>query len=162
MKKIIPLLAVFLVFGFKHAFYLGVCDFKYNGKEKILEGSIKLFISDLENALTKLEGKKVDLIHPKDSLLLAKTLKTYLKKRLILEVNGQKLEYEYLGFEKEEEVCWLYLEAKKCPLPKKVVITNTLLYDFLAQQINIVNIEVTSKKKSLKVVNPETKIFFEL
>ena len=161
MKKIIPLLAVFLVFGFKHAFYLGVCDFKYNNKEKVLEGSIKLFISDLENALTKLEGKKVDLIHPKDSLSLAKTLRAYLKKRLSVQINDQKLDYEYLGFEKEEEVCWIYLEAKKCPLPKRVLITNTLLYDFLSQQINIVNFELGEVKRSLKVLNPEKVVKFE-
>ena len=161
MKKIIPLLAVFLVFGFKHAFYLGVCDFKYNNKEKVLEGSIKLFISDLENDLTKLEGKKVDLIHPKDSLSLAKTLKAYLKKRLSVQINDQKLDYEYLGFEKEEEVCWIYLEAKKCPLPKRVLITNTLLYDFLSQQINIVNFELGEVKRSLKVLNPEKVVKFE-
>jgi len=44
---------LFFCLAFKHPFYLGVIDLKYNSTEKSIQGSIKLFTNDFENALKK-------------------------------------------------------------------------------------------------------------
>lgn len=162
MKKLICfccLLSVF--FSFKHAFYLSVTDLKYNLTEKALQGSVKVFTNDLESALKKIEGKTIDLINPKDTAKTQKILEGYLKKRLILKINGQQKNYNLLGFEKEQESIWLYIELKDCPLPKKVEIENTLLYDYIKDQTNIIHMEIKTQKKSLKVSKPEKFSVFE-
>ena len=54
---IIPILVLFPAIGFysfKHPFYLSVVDLKYNNKEQLMQGSIKVFVNDFEDALTKL------------------------------------------------------------------------------------------------------------
>ncbi len=55
----------------------------------------------------------------------------------------------------------MYIEFGKSFSPKKVEIENTLLYEHLKDQMNIVHIEVNNSKKSLKVSNPEKKLKFD-
>lgn len=160
MKKIF-LFLLFFAFAFKHPFYLSVTDLKYNAKERALQGSVKLFTNDLEDALRKLENKPIDLINPKDTVAINKILFNYLQKHLNFKINGKPQTYTLLGFEHEQEAVWIYIEIAKCPLPKKVEIENSLLYDFISSQSNIVHVEVNGERKSLKADNPDKKLVFE-
>jgi hypothetical protein len=144
-----------------HPFYMGVCELKYNEKEKNLQGTVKLFLNDLEDALKRTSGKQVDLINGRDSVAVARLLEDYVKKRFQLAVNGHPLNYKYLGCEKEEEALWLFIESDHCPRPRKLEIKCQLLYDFLKQQMNIFHIEVAGDKKSLKVQNPDKNAVFD-
>lgn len=157
------LLAFGLLFflGFKHPFYLSVTDLKYNEKEKALQGSVKIFVNDLEGALKKQEGRTIDLINPKDTVRTKKLLNDYLKKHLNFKINGKVQPYSMLGFEQEQEAIWVYIEAAACPFPKKTEIENTILYDFISGQANIVHLEVKGERKSFKVDNPEKLVIFE-
>lgn len=161
MKKFIPLLALFFLCAFKHPFYLGLCELKYNEAEHTLQGSVKLFVNDMEDALTKLNGKKVDLINIKDSVATNVLVKTYLHQRLSFMVNDKKVSYHFIGFEKEEEAIWVYIEVLNCPKPKSIKVSNTLLYDFIKEQMNIVQVELANDKKSSKLVNPDKEVLFE-
>jgi len=159
--KVLLLAFVFLSFTSKHPFYLSVTDMKYNAKEKSLQTSVKLFTNDLEEALKKIYKQPVDLINVKDKEAINKLLDDYIKKHLSVKVGGKPQKLNFVGFEHEEEAIWIYLEYQNCPLPKKIEIENTLLYDFIKTQINIVNIEVNGLKKSSKVTNPEKSLIFE-
>lgn len=162
MKKIFILCLIIFCTASKHPFYLSVTDLKYNEKEKVLQGSVKMFTNDLEDALKKIYRQPVDLINTKDTVGTRKLLIDYLKKRLSIQVNGSIKNYELIGFEREQEAVWLYIEAKNCPPPKKIGFENTLLYDFLKEQMNIVHLEVGEQKKSLKVNYPEKQMAFDL
>jgi len=156
MKNFLLITTLLFLFAFKHPLYLGVTELKYNAKEKALQGSVKLFTNDLEDALKRIHGETVDLINIKDTLKTKKLLNDYLKKRLSFAVNGFPKKYEFLGFENEQEATWLYIELRNCPLPKKLTIENKLLYDFIKEQVNIIHLEVGVQKKSIKLANPET------
>lgn len=160
MKKILTLLAVFFVFGFKHPYYMSVAELKYNESEHALQGTIKLFVNDFEAALSKINGKKVDLINDKDSLAINGMIKNYIHLHFVLNLNGKKQPYRYVGFEHEDESIWVFIEVLNCPKPQNVLINNSLLYDNLKEQMNLVHLEVGGEKKSLKVVNPETEMKF--
>ena len=161
MKKILMLGLLVFLFSFKHPFYLGVTELRYNAKEKALQGSVKLFTNDLEAALKKIHKQTIDLINPKDSLKTQKILEEYLKARLSIRVNNTLKNYEFIGFEREQEAIWMYLEIKNCTEPKKLSVENTLLYDYIKDQSNIMHIEVREEKKSLKLNNPEKLAVFE-
>lgn len=161
MKKLLILGLIFFLGAFKHPFYLSVTDLKYNAKEKALQGSVKLFVSDMESALKKMQGKTVDLIHPKDTLQTKTLLDTYLKKRLLFKVNSKPCPYKVIGFEQEQEAVWIYIELTGCPLPKRIEVENALLYDYISSQSNIVHIEVNTERKSSKVDNPDKQLLFE-
>ena len=161
LQKVLVLATLFFLCGFKHPFYLGVTDLKFNTKEKVLQGSVKLFTNDLEAALKKIHNKTIDLINVKNKEEVTKILSDYLKKHFSLKINSKICNYKLIGFEREEEAIWMYVEFEKSELPKKIQVENTLLYDHLKDQMNITHIEVNNSKKSLKVNNPEKTLQFD-
>ncbi len=161
MKKVLLLSLIFLLASFMHPFYLSVTDLKYNPKEQALQGSVKLFTSDFESTLKKLYKQPVDLINTKDTVKTKAFLDDYLKKNLSIQVNGVRKTYEFIGFEQEQEAVWLYIEVTNCPLPKTVSFKNSILYESLQDQMNIVHLDVKGVKKSSKVNNPETELKFD-
>lgn len=161
MKKVGLLSLIFLLASFMHPFYLSVTDLKYNPKEQALQGSVKLFINDFESTLRKIYKQPVDLINTKDTVKTKAFLEDYLKKNLSIQVNAEQKTYQFIGFEREQEAIWLYIEVTNCPLPKTLDIKNSILYESLKDQMNIVHIDVKGIKKSSKVNNPESHLFFE-
>ncbi len=153
---------VFFSFTLKHPFYLSVTELNYDSNTKILQTSVKLFINDFEEALKKIYKKPVDLINysKNDKASIDSLIKSYIENHFSIKVGSKKLKYDLIGFEREEETVWVYLEAKNCPVPKKVEIETTLLYDFIKTQINIVKFEFNGQSLSSKVTNPEKKIDF--
>jgi len=160
MRKLLFVAAIFFLVSFKHPFYLSVTDLKYNPKDKAIQGSVKIFVNDLEGALKKINNKTIDLVNIKDSSQTKIMLKNYLSSRLILKVNGKVKIFELVGFEREEEAIWLYLEFKKCDVPKKVEVLNSILFESIAEQTNIVQVEVNNTKKSFKATNPDKDFVF--
>lgn len=159
LKNII-LIGLFLFIGKPHPFYLSVTDIKYNDKNKSLEIACKMFTNDLEGALKKTTGKKVDLLNPKDKTEVENILFDYINKRLSINLNGKTQIIKYIGYEKEEDVIWTYMEIEKCEKPKLVYIYTSLLYDFIKDQINLASLEVAGNKQSSKVSNPDKEIKF--
>jgi hypothetical protein len=155
MKKIF-LLFFPLFFCSFHPYYMSVTELNYNAKEKALQGSVKMFVNDLENSLKKITGKTADLIHPVDTTKTNKLLSGYLESRLRVTVNGNVKPLKIIGFEQEAENIWVFLEVRNCPIPGTISIHNSILYESLKEQINIVHVEVKGIKKSHKLVNPES------
>lgn len=139
---------------------MSVVDVKYDMKQKNLQVSARLFTNDLEDALRKTGNKTIDLLNPKFKSEVDSALFNYIKQRLHISINSKLHNLIYIGYEKEEESIWTYLEIKNAPLPKTLKIDTKLLYDFLPQQINIIHAEVKGIKKSSKVSNPDSKSEF--
>ena len=79
MKFLVFFIMVGMQLGVRHPFYLSVTELKYDIKEKALQGSVRIFVNDLETSLKKSYGKTIDLIHEKDSALTKSILSSYLK-----------------------------------------------------------------------------------
>jgi hypothetical protein len=144
----------------KHPFYVSVVELNYKQKEQTLQVSVKLFSNDLEDALQRTSKKNIDLLHPKHQTENDSVLLHYISKRLAIQVNSKTQVLNFIGYEKEEEAIWTYLEIKNCAVPKNIRVDTHLLYDYLPQQINIVHADINGTKKSSKVTNPEYHIEF--
>ena len=143
-------LFIVLAFGFhslKHPFYISVIDIKHDAKQHTLNISVKLFTNDIEEALKKTTSKSIDLLNPKNKAEMEIELMNYIKKRLSILVNNKATSIDFIGFEREEDAIWAYLEVKKVAIPKNIIINTKLLYDFLPQQSNIIHAEVNGAKK---------------
>jgi len=81
---------------------------------------------------------------------------------LHLKLNGKTLAFDYLGFEIEKDVTWVYVEYKQVKSIKSVEIENTLLYDSFNKQCNIVRLETAAGEQNSKVTCPEKIVKFEL
>ncbi len=144
----------------KHPFYLGLVDIKQDVKQHTLNVSVKLFINDIEDALKKTTKKNIDLLNPKNKAEMEAELFTYIKKRLSITINQKAATLDMIGYEREEEAIWTYIEIKKVNQVKAIQVDTKLLYDFLPQQSNIVHVEINDVKKSSKVTNPDSKVEF--
>lgn len=162
MKKTLLFIGIVLCFSFKHPFYLSVTELTYSSyTNKGINGTVRLTINDLEDALSKISHQTVDLINIKDSALTKKILQDYLKSRLKIKINQTNLNYTFIGFEHEQDAIWLYIEAPECDKPLKITIENTLLYDYIKEQTNIVHFNFDEKKQSSKLKYPEKILVFD-
>lgn len=163
-RKFIIACMLFSILGWtvnKHPFYLSVTELKYNSSEKTMQGAVKVFTNDLEDALKKINGFPVDLLNGKDTIALNKILFEYLQDRLQITVNNKMQSYQLLGFENEQEAIWIYIESQDVESPKRIIIKNTILYDFVKVQSNIAHVYVEGKRKSYKVNCPDAKMEFD-
>jgi hypothetical protein len=146
--------------SFKHPYYLGIIDIKKEQETSEFKISVKLFTNDIENAISNIEGKRIDLINPANRLTADSALHSYINKRLSIYVNSIKLKINYLGYEKEDDMIWVYYDHISVRKIKELKIFNSILYDFLPDQSNIIHSEIYGVKKSQKLNNPEQQTTF--
>jgi hypothetical protein len=143
-----------------HPFFVGVTEIQHNAKDRTLEISVKLFAEDFEKTLGKANNTTVDLTNPKDSVRTNKLVAAYLQQHLLLKVNGKQVQLIFIGFEKEREATWCFVQVNEVPSVSKLDITNTLLYDAFEQQINLVHVTVNGERKSTKLAFPDQNASF--
>lgn len=145
-----------------HPFYVSVTEINHNATDKTLEISCKIFTEDLETVLNKNYKTKVDLSNPKNKEELNKLIGDYINHHLQIRLNGgAPVKLDILGFEHENEAVWSYLQVNNVSAPKKVEISNSLLYDSYPDQINLMHVTVGGNRKSTKVTYPETGAKFD-
>ncbi len=145
----------------RHPFFISVTTLSHNVKDKSLNITCKLFTNDIEDALRKLNTKKIDLINGSNKAELNTLLHNYIKSRLLITINGKASWLNWIGFEQEAEAIWCYLEIKNVNACQQINIENTLLYDFIKEQTNICQIEINGKTKSAKVSYPDKQLIFQ-
>jgi hypothetical protein len=144
-----------------HPFYISVTEISHNATDKNLEISCKIFTDDFETALAKANGAKIDLFNPRDKQAVEKQIAAYIRKHLVIKLDNKPVVLEFVGFERENEAVWSYLQAGNTPAPKKVDINNDLLYDSFNQQINLMHISVGGSRKSTKLNYPDASASFQ-
>jgi len=144
-----------------HPFYVSVTEFNHNQKENTLEISCKLYADDFENTLKTQYKTVVDISNPKDTRQVEKLVYDYLHKRLILKINGRPATTQFVGFEKENEAVWCYLQVNNVAQLKKLEITNSLLYEMYDTQIGIIHAMAGGARKSIRLIHPHTNAVFE-
>ncbi len=162
---LIPALFVLLhqshVFSLPHPFYVSVTEVRIDTREQTLQVSCRMFIDDLEDALNQLYHLKVDILASIKNQSLNDILYQYIRQHLTIQIGGLFMQPIMLGYEIEDEALWCHLELKQMTETGTVKITNTLLYDYIPGQTNIIHCYYNDVRKSLKLVNPESKALFE-
>jgi hypothetical protein len=147
--------------GLFHPFYVSVTEINHNAKEKTLEISCKLFLEDTEKALQKQLGVPVELTSPKDLKKAQQQVSDYVKKHLLIKVDGKPVNLEFIGYEVEGASLWSYYQVKDISSVHKVDVSSNLLYEMYDTQISIVHVQVNADKKSSRANNPDTNMSFE-
>jgi hypothetical protein len=138
-----------------HPIFMSVTEIEHNAKTKSLEISCKIFTDDFEKALRATYKTKVDLL---DGLLRAemdKLVSDYVKKHLIIAVDGKAYALKYVGYENIEEGIYGYFEIENIIAPKKITITDDILYEYKKEQLSLLHVTVGGKRQSTKLSNPE-------
>lgn len=138
-----------------HPFHVSMTEIKYNAKQKSLEISEKIFWDDLEVELNDFSKNKINFLKPSNQDELNKLLKKYILEHTDIYVNGKKMLLNYLGYEIEEDVAWIYMEIENVPQPKNAVIKNSVLFKNFPGQQNIINFYKDRSPKSLRLVSDQ-------
>jgi hypothetical protein len=123
-----------------------------------MEISCKLFTDDIEEALQKLNHTRVDLARSGENKMVHQQVRAYLQERLHVVINGIPSKLELVGFETENDITWFYLESTvEVPktTPVNIKLSNSLLYDFLPHQTNVVQVIWNGQERTDRLVNPE-------
>ena len=155
-KQLLLLFAVLFLSSFSaHKFYVSVTQIDYVSSKKKGEITSRIFIDDLEKALTKKYNKKVNLTSTKELPEAEELIKSYLKEKIKVSINKKPQNIEFLAREVEGDVLILYT---KIAISKKIntfEIYNSLLTEVYADQQNIVHTNINSNKKSILLTNTE-------
>lgn len=147
--------------GGPHPFHVSVVEINHNAADKTLEITCKLFTDDFEKVLKQNYNTKVDLINPPDKKAMDTLVKKYILSHLSVLIDGKQPGLTYLGFEREEDAVYGYLQAENIITVKKVEITNKLMYDLFDDQVNIMHVVVNGERKSTRLDYPATFVKIE-
>ena len=152
---VLPLLA----FSGLHKFYVSVTHVNYSEKEDALQITTRIFIDDLEAVLLERYGVKTLMATPKESELTDQYIEKYLKTKLLIELNEEKREYNFLGKRFDNDVVICYLEIPEVALPnlESVRVQNEVLTDLFEEQQNLVHLKIKGKKKSFVLYKESNK-----
>ena len=139
-----------------HPFHVSVVEINHNETDKTLEISCKIFTDDFEKVLAQNYKIKVDLTNPPDRKAMDSVVKNYILSHFSVSVDGKPGVLSYLGFEKENEAVYCYVQVENVPLVKKVEFTDKLMQDMFTDQVNIVHVIVKGERKSTKLDYPAT------
>lgn len=161
---VVPLLAITLTsagFRILHPFHVSVVEINHNAADKSLEISCKIFTDDFEKVLAQNYKTKVDLTNPPDRKAMDSVVKKYIFSHFAVTVDGKPGTLVYVGFEKDNEAVFSYVEVDNIPTLKKIEITNSLMHDMFTDQVNIMHVIENGNRKSTKLDYPATKVNIE-
>ncbi|MBD1398436.1 hypothetical protein H9Q13_14790 [Pontibacter sp. JH31] len=134
-------------FAFAHDYHASITDARYNPRSQSLEVAIKVFVDDLEEALSRRSKKKV--VYNR-SAQVQQYVQEYIGASLSFELEkGKPLRPTFVGAEQEADVVWVYLEVPlKTPVLTHLYVRNVVLQELFSDQMNIVNLDYKGKVSS--------------
>lgn len=132
-----------------HDYHASITDVAYNPRTQSLEVAVKVFMDDLEDALSR--QAKSNITYSSSSVAVKEQLADYLKSTLSFElVKGKPLKARLVGSEEDADVVWLYVEVpvQQAALTQ-LYIKNAILTDMFTDQMNIVNVNYNGKTESV-------------
>ena len=154
---LIPLLGIVLSSASPnraHPFHVSVVEINHNATDKTLEISCKIFTDDFEKVLTQNYKTKVDLTNPPDKKAMDSVVKKYIFSHLTVSIDGKVGTPSYLGFEKDAEAVYSFVQVDNIESVKKVELMINLMHDLFTDQVNIIHVIVKGERKSTKLDYP--------
>jgi hypothetical protein len=163
MKKLFAILFIIstIICNFSfvlHPYHVGSVEFNYNTKSKSFEITGKFFIDDLETAVSKKMGKHLQFQNASNKNNMEQGLKQYCIEAIKLKVNNKNIPIQFVGYQEDKESVEIFLETSAIATPKKIDTSVRFLYNLYDDQMNIVHIIINGKRKSSKLVFPNTEL----
>lgn len=152
---LVPLFA----FTVAHKFYISVTNVEYSEKDKAVQIITRVFVDDMNAVLKERYGIQAKLGTDKETDKDLAYLKKYLRTKFVVEINGKKVDYAFVGKKDDTDMLICYLEVPNVPLGslKQIAIANEVLTDIYDDQQNVVHFKINGTKKSFVLVKSDTK-----
>lgn len=132
-----------------HDYHASITDVAFNPRTQSLEVAVKVFMDDLEDALSRQAKSKIT--YSSSSVAVKEQLYDYLKSNLGFELEkGKPLKAKLLGSEEDADVVWIYIEVPvQQPTLTQLYVKNAILTDLFSDQMNIVNVNYKGETESV-------------
>jgi hypothetical protein len=154
------MITAFVLKGYSHPYFVSVTEVHINTEKKTFDISCSMFTEDLESAIKSIYITKTDLQKELGAKEVLDLIEKYIQARLQISIGGEKQAYILTGCENQEESTWCYLEGSISSLNKTVAVSNSLLFDFLEEQTNMVHVYWNEERQSTKLNNPHKFVEF--
>jgi hypothetical protein len=140
-----------------HRFYVAIYQIDFVPQKKRLEITTRIFMDDLNDAVTKAYKKSTNIGTEKEKPEDITLLKKYLNDNFKLTVNGKPKAYTYLSREVESNVVICYLSVKEVAKVSSLQVDNSILTEVYSEQQNIIQFNNNGKKQNLLLSSSITK-----
>ena len=140
-----------------HRFYVAIYQIDFVPQKKRLEITTRIFMDDLNDAVTKAYKKTTNIGTAKETQEDIALLKKYLTENFKLTINGKPKTFTYLSREVESNVVICYLSIKEIAKVSSIQVENSILIEVHNEQQNIVQFNNNGKKKNLLLSSSITK-----
>ena len=143
-KKIISFfILIVLMSSAPHRYYVSLTEIRIDTTKKTFNASCKLFTDDLEDALLKINKKKVDIASQTNNKEVLELLNKYMIEHFKIFMDNKIVNYKFIGCDIEDNSTWCYLEMENYSSANEITIMNSFLYDFLPEQSNVIQLMTT-------------------
>jgi hypothetical protein len=148
MRSLLSILLVFFAVSVKaHPFYVSIATLHYNQESRALEITLKVFTDDLEASIKNLTKKTLNLGFDNQLKDSKSILETYCTETINISNSNKTQIMNFLGFENEDDVTYLYFEVGDISAPLDV--SCTFLTETFDEQVTIFNLECGEEKKTV-------------
>ena len=152
------ILSLFIL-PFVHDFHFSRTKAHYNPQTQTLQMSMNVFTDDLELAVSNMghEGFKID-IEPDastDSLMSVYILSKYHASHA-----GQQLEMDWVGYECDYDVTYVYIESEAFAFDSTLLIDQTILMEIFDDQENVLDFESSDIEESHILIRDHHQVEF--
>jgi hypothetical protein len=152
-------IAIFCFVGFSsfvlHKFYVSVTQVDYLPAKKRIEITSRIFIDDLEKALTKKHKRKLNISASNELPEAEQWIVSYINEKIKISINNKPQKIEYLAKDIEGDVIIIYSKIANSKKINTFEIYNSLLTETFQDQQNIVHTNIKGNKKSFLMTNTE-------
>ena len=158
---------VILFLGFSvqsvaHPLRLSLCEIEYTADQKQLSIHLKLFLTDVNEAIVfDPNSNELAFCQPDESVKANDLLLDYLNQFFYVKANHEKINLKIkrkkLSGEGENTALWVYFEYNLQSPLSSLEIKNTVFTDLFFDQNNIVYVHVNGKSKSM-MLNKKTAV----
>ena len=143
-----------------HNFYVSTTSIRFVPDEKSLQITTQVFLDDFESVLQQNGHEKTKLIPEVSQQEIDILVEDYLRKNITFKAQEKTIDFEFLGKVYKNDVLIAYMELKMDSIQSSLSIKNTIFFDYLPDQKNIIHFKFASKRKSFLAVY--SKSIFEI
>ena len=132
-----------------HKFYVSLYQVDYAREKKMLQITSRIFIDDLNNAIDKKYGKKIQLGSENETDADLLLFKKYFSEKFTMKVNGQLKPVQFLSKEMEGDVLICYFKIKDIYKIESLEIYNSVITEGNSEQQNIMHFSILGVKNTL-------------
>ncbi|MFD0989708.1 DUF6702 family protein [Mariniflexile jejuense] len=149
----------FFSFTALHDYYVSVTQIDYSKEKQSVQITSRIFLSDIESVLRQRYDRSISFGEALEPKNIDTYIQQYLREKLTIKINGEKVNFVFIGKEYDYDIMKCYLEIPKVKSIKSFEISNKVLFDIIQEQQNIIKTNINSQQKSAILI-PENSSFF--